>query len=57
LQNERMEKFGCSDCNCNSHLYYFPNDPVPLVGRIRLRDRKGRELKRQFIKINAVSSL
>jgi len=57
LRNERMEKFGCSDCNCNSHLYYFPNDPVPLVGRIRLRDRKGRELKRQFIKINAVSSL
>ena len=23
--NEYIENFGCSDCDCNSHLYYFKN--------------------------------
>lgn len=25
LNNEYVKDFGCSDCNCKSHLYYFKN--------------------------------
>ncbi|RBQ22510.1 hypothetical protein ALNOE001_18790 [Candidatus Methanobinarius endosymbioticus] len=26
----KIDKFGCSDCNCNSHLIYFKNSQVCL---------------------------
>jgi sugar fermentation stimulation protein A len=28
ISDDKIEKFGSSDCNCNSHLFYFKKDPV-----------------------------
>ena len=26
-----IKKFGCSDCNCHSHLYYFKKNPIKVI--------------------------
>lgn len=28
-----IDGFGCSDCRCRSHLFFFPRKPEPLVFR------------------------
>ena len=28
---EGMVKFGCSDCSCSSHLFFFPHYPGPEI--------------------------
>ncbi len=38
---EYIEDFGCSDCSCDSHLFYSQRGVGPLIGSIR--KIKGRE--------------
>ena len=39
-----VDGFGCSDCRCRTHLYFFPADPGATLSRIDLSDRNGRKL-------------
>ncbi|MCK4283002.1 MAG: GIY-YIG nuclease family protein [Candidatus Brocadiae bacterium] len=36
LADGSVAGFGCSDCRCRSHLYYFARDPAARLGKIRL---------------------
>lgn len=29
--DSNMKRFGCSDCKCMSHLYYFKNNPIKKI--------------------------
>lgn len=31
-----IKKFGCSDCRCESHLFYFKKDPSQRIGCLLL---------------------
>jgi sugar fermentation stimulation protein A len=47
LSDERVLGFGCSDCSCDSHLFYFKQSPlktrafIDLIGRFRHREAFG----------------
>ena len=41
-----VQGFGCSDCNCNSHLYFFKKDPSKISVH----------LKKTFIKTHIIIS-
>jgi len=36
IADDRIEGFGCSDCDCSSHLFYFRNDPLQNRGFLNL---------------------
>jgi Uri superfamily endonuclease len=44
LADGSVEEFGCSDCRCRSHLYYFRSDPLPRLAEVRLPCADGGEL-------------
>lgn len=39
IGGERVEGFGCSDCDCDSHLAYFPDQGVLEEALARVTDR------------------
>ena len=39
--------FGCSDCRCRSHLYYFTADPTPRLRRLSLPGQPSKEARRR----------
>ncbi len=44
IADSSVNRFGCSYCNCSSHLFYFKNDPThtrklqDLISRVRMED-------------------
>ncbi len=44
LAEEQVTRFGCSDCRCPSHLFYFTGDPRnrEAFRRLAARFRRGR---------------
>ena len=32
-----VKGFGSSDCSCNSHLYFFQDDPEPVISRFNIK--------------------
>ena len=37
-KNEYVQDFGCSDCNCESHLFYFKNKKEAIEDVINAYD-------------------
>ncbi len=44
LMGEPVDGFGCSDCSCAAHLYFFPQEPDPLVMASQLKAQLIREV-------------
>ncbi|MDD5417983.1 MAG: GIY-YIG nuclease family protein [Candidatus Nanoarchaeia archaeon] len=34
ISSERIDSFGCSDCKCRSHLYYFDKNPLRKINDV-----------------------
>ena len=44
VANGGVSGFGCSDCDCQTHLYFFASSPVNALDQIRLAGPDGGEL-------------
>lgn len=34
IADDKIKDFGCSDCKCKSHLYYFKSNPTKILQKI-----------------------
>jgi sugar fermentation stimulation protein A len=36
ISDNKIDSFGCTDCKCKSHLFYFKTNPLKLINFIEM---------------------
>jgi len=53
LSDSALRGFGCSDCQCDSHLYFFPSDPRSRLGELCLQLQDGGTVRPRRVQVEA----